>query len=206
MIARAKRYGAAKRLLVEQGLAAEIEASAPRAKLVYADIRQTLLSVCEEIRQEEPSLTIDVDAEFHYRLAGATDLLWLRVGPRDVSIQLRVKCKVVPRSEPGLAHKSNVEFWRGTLPDNAICFTFAIEGGVVAAHNTNYLQGRWLTILRDGGIYLHTLHAAFGGFGNNDLGGSAKDDGRAGTMADVRDFAVSVLTNEEYWTYVAQAE
>ena len=205
MIARVKRHGAAKRLLVEQGLAAEIEASAPRAKVVYADLRQAMLSVCEEICQEEPSLMIDVDADFHYRLAGATELLWLRVGPRDVNIQLRVKCKVVPSSEPGLVHQSNVEFWRRTLPDNAICFTFAIEGGVVAAHNTNYLQGRWLTILRDGGIHLHTLQAAFGRFGNNDLGGSAKDHGRAATMADVREFAVSVLTDEKYWTYVAQA-
>ena len=206
MIARARRHGTAKRLLVEQGLAAEFEASAPRAKLVYADLRQTLLSVCEEISLEEPSLTVDVDAEFHYRLAGATDLFWLSVGPRAVNIQLRVKCKVVPRSEPGQTHKSNVEFWRKPLPENAMCFTFAIEGGVVAAYNTNYLQGRWLTIIRDGGIYMHTLHAAFGGYGNNDLGGSAEDDGEAATMTDVREFAVSVLTDEKYWTYIAEAE
>ena len=205
-IAHAKRHGAAKRLLVEQALAAEIEASAPRAEAVYAEIRHTLLSVCEEIRNEEPSLTIDVDEGFHYRVAGATDLLWLKVGAGGVNIQLRVKCKVVPWSEPSPAHRSNVEYWRKPLPSNAICFTFAIEGGVVAADNNNYLQGRWLTILRDGGFYLHTLYAAFGNFGNNDLGGSAKGDGRAATMADVREFAESVLTDEEYWTYVAAVE
>ena len=50
------------------------------------------------------------------------------------------------------------------------------------------------------------LDAAFGAFANNDLGGSAKDDGRPATMDDVREFAVSVLTNEEYWTYVAAVE
>ena len=206
MIARAKRQGAAKRLLVDQALAAEIEASAPRAKAVYAELRRTLLSVCEEIREEEPSLAIHIDEEFNYRVTGATDLLWLKVGAREVNIQLRVKCKVVPRSESGPVHESNVKFWRKHLPSNAICFTFAIEGGVVAAHNTRYLQGRWLTILRDGGIYLHTLDAAFGHFTNNDLGGSAKGDGRAATMDDLREFAVSVLTDEKYWTYVAALE
>ena len=142
VIARAKRQGAAKRLLVDQALAAEIEASAPRAEAVYTDLKRTLLSLCEEIREEEPSLAIDIDNEFHYRPVGATDLLWLKVGAGEVNIQLRVKCKVVPWSEPGPPHKSNVEFWRKHLPRNAICFTFAIEGGVVAAHNTRYLQGR----------------------------------------------------------------
>ena len=202
-IARAKRRGAAKRLLVEQVLAAEIEASAPHAEAVYAELRHAVLAVCTEIREEEPSLAIDVDEEFHYELAGATDLLWLRVGAGKVNIQLRVKCKVVPWSEPGPAHKSNVEFWRKYLPRDAICFTFAIEGGVVAAHSTKYLQGRWLTILRNGGICLHPLNASFGRFKDNDLGGSANGDGRAATIAEVRKFAASVLTDEKYWTYVA---
>lgn len=205
-IARAKRRGVANKLLVDQALAAEIESTVPRAQKVYAELRHALLSVCEEIREEEPSLAIDLDKKFHYRLTGATDLLWLTVGASEVNIQLRVKCKVVPWSDPGPANKSNVEFWRRPLPDNAICFTFAIEGGVIAANSTKYLQGRWLTILRDGGIYLHILGAAFGSFTNNDLGGSAEDDGRPATMADVREFAVSVLTNEEYWTYVATVE
>ena len=203
-IARAKRQGAAKKLLVDQALAAEIEASAPRAEAVYSDLRRTLLSLCEEIRAEEPSLAIDVDNEFHYRPVGATDLLWLKVGVGEVNIQLRVKCKVVPWSEPGLAHKSNVEFWRKHLPRKGLCFTFAIEGGVVAAHDARYLQGRWLTILRDGGINLHSLDAAFGHYSDNDLGVSAKDDGCPATMADVREFAESVLTDEDFWSYVAE--
>ena len=41
------------------------------------------------------------------------------------------------------------------MPENAICFTFALEGGVVEAHDTRYVQGRWVTILRDGSIYMH---------------------------------------------------
>ena len=206
MIARAKRQGTAKRLLVEQALAAEIEASAPRAEAVYSELRRTLLSICEEIREEEPSLVIDIDTGFHYQLAGATDLLWLKVGAGKANIQLRVKCKVVPWSEAGPVHESNVEYWRKHLPRSAICFTFAIEGGVVAAHNARYLQGRWLTILRDGGTYLHLLDASFGTYTNNDVGGSAKDGGCPATMADVREFVVSVLTDEEYWTYLAAVE
>ena len=205
-IAIAKRRATAKKLLVDQVLVAELEGSAPRAEKVYAELRHTLLSVCEQIRAEEPSLTIDVDEVFHYRLIGATDLLWLTIGGGEANIQLRVKCKVVPWSDPGPAYKSNVEYWRRPLPDSAICFTFAIEGGVVAAESGNYLQGRWLTILRDGGMFLHTLEAGFGPYGNNDLGGTAEDDGRPATMVDVRDFAVSVLTNEEYWTYLAAVE
>ncbi len=205
-ITRAKRQGAAKRLLVDQALGAEIEASAPQAEAVYSDLRRTLLSVCEETREEEPSLAIDVDKEFHYQLVGATDLFWVRVGAGKANIQLRVKCKVVPWSEPGPAHKSNVEFWRKHLPSKAVCFTFAIEGGVIAAYDTRYLQGRWLTILRDGGLNLHALDAGFGPYSDNDLGGSANDDGHPATMADVREFAESVLTNEEYWTYVAALE
>ena len=202
LIARAKRQGTAKRLLVDQALAAEIEASAPLAEAVYADLRRTLLSMCEEIRAEEPSLTIDVNNEFDYRLVGATDLFWMRVGEGEANIQLRVKCKVVPWSEPGPTYRANVEFWRKHLPKNAVCFTFAIEGGVIAAYDIRYLRGRWLTILRDGGINLHSLEAAFGSYANNDLGGSANDDGCPATMADVREFTESVLTDEEYWTYV----
>ena len=204
VIARARRRGAAKKRLVDQALAEEMEASAPIAQRVYGELRQTLLSVCEEIAEEAP-VQVDADAGFHYRMAGATDLLWLRVG-EGAGIHLRVKCKVVPGSDPGPSHAENVEYWRRPLPDDATCFTFAIEGGVVAAGNTRYLRGRWLTIRRDGGIYLHTLDASFGNFHNNDLGGTAKADGKRATMADVGDFAVAVLTDEEYWSYVATVE
>ncbi len=202
-IARAKRQGAARRLLIDQALAAEIEASAPLAETVYADLRRTLISVCEEISEEEASLAIDVDNDFHYQWVGATDLFWMRVGAGKANIQLRVKCKVVPWSEPGAPYKSNVEFWRRHLPQKAICFTFAIEGGVVAAGDIGYLRGRWLTILRDGRINLHSLEAGFGPYADNDLGGSATDDGRHATMADVKEFAVALLTDEEYWSYMA---
>ena len=163
-----------------------------------------MLSACEGI-EDEVRVTIDVDAEFHYRIAGATDLLWVRVGEGD-GVHLRVKCKVVPSCDPGPLHAANVEYWRRPLPSDAICFTFALEGGVVAAGNVTYLQGRWLTIGRNGGIYLHTLEASFGNYGNNDLGGTAKNDGERATMADVREFAVGVLTDEKYWTYIAATE
>lgn len=203
LIARARRRGTARKRLVDQALAEEMEASAPLAQRVYGEVRQTLLSVCADIAGEAP-VRVDVDAGFGYRMAGATDLLWLRVG-EGAGIHLRLKCKVVPRSDPGPLHADNVEYWRRPLPGDAICFTFAIEGGVVAAGNTRYLQGRWLTIRRDGGFYLHTLEASFGNYGNNDLGGTAHADGKRATMADVREFAVGVLTDEEYWTYVATA-
>ena len=85
-IARAKRRGVANKLLVDQALAAEIESTVPRAQKVYAELRHALLSVCEEIREEEPSLAIDLDKKFHYRLTGATDLLWLTVGASEVNI------------------------------------------------------------------------------------------------------------------------
>ena len=192
-------------MLIHQGLAEELEAGAPLAHSVYADLRQTLRAVCENIRAEEPSLRLDLDAEFRYDAVGATDLLWIVVGEGHVNLQLRVKCKVVPRSRASPEHESNASFWREHLPDDAICFTFAVEGGVVAAHSTNYLQGRWLTIGRDGGISLQWLNAAFGAFTNNDIGGKARGDPAPASMADVGAFATAALTDEEYWAYVTAA-
>ena len=92
------------------------------------------------------------------------------------------------------------------MPKDAICFTFALKGGVIQAYNTRYLKGKWVTIRRDGSIYLHPLSASFGPFGNNDLGGSAEGPGVLASMAEVRTFAISVLTNEKYWEYITAAD
>ena len=75
--------------------------------------------------------------------------------------QLRIKVKVIPASTPPPSIASNVEYWRRHLPDDAICFGFAIEGGIIAAHNATYLDGRWITVGRAGGLYIHGLEAGF---------------------------------------------
>ena len=90
------------------------------------------------------------------------------------------------------------------MPEEAICFTFALEAGVPKARNTQYRDGRWVTIHRDGSLFLHPLGASFGSHSNNDLGGSSEGPGVAASMSDVRDFAISVFTNERYWEYTAE--
>ena len=173
LIARARRRRAARKRLVDQALAEEAECAA-RAARVWGSEADAVLSMRGH-RGEAP-VRVDVDAGFGYRMAGAMDLLWLRVG-EGAGIHLRVKCKVVPRSDPGPSHADNAEYWRRPLPGDAICFTFAIERRCRGSGNARYLQGRWLTIRRDGGIYLHTLDASFGNYGNDDLGGTAHADG-----------------------------
>ena len=85
------------------------------------------------------------------------------------------------------------------MPDGANCFGFAIEGGVVAAGDTRYVDGRWLTINRDGALMCFSLSAGFGRFANNDLGGSAGGAGKMCQVEDLRSFVVSLFTNEKYW-------
>ena len=87
--------------------------------------------------------------------------------------------------------KGHFDFWRKHMTRSAIPFTFALEGGVVEARDTRYLDGKWITIHRDGVINLHPLDAAFGNYSSNDLGGSAKGPGVVATMDDVRAFVVS---------------
>ena len=201
-VARAKSRGTAKKLLVEARLDEEIEAAAPRARAVYQELRQIVREVHSEVRVEEPTAEILLDRPFKYCFPGATDLCWVRVGPPDVGIQLRLKSKVVPQSEVWPQEASNTGFWRRRLAENAICFTFAIEGGVVEAHSTEYLNGRLLSILRNGGIVLHRLSAALEPGESSDLGGGVEGPPVSASMQDVREFMHSILTEERYWEYV----
>ena len=208
VIANAKRQGTANRLIAESNVQEEIEGSAPLAENVYGQLRDTLLSVLEEVSQQEPSKRIIQDDKFHYDLVGATDLLWASLGSSPNNIHLRIKVKVVPWSDPPRAdkkRKGHFDFWRKHMTRSAIPFTFALEGGVVEARDTRYLDGKWITIHRDGVINLHPLDAAFGNYSSNDLGGSVKGPGVVATMDDVRAFVVSVFTNEVYWEYITGA-
>ena len=100
------------------------------------------------------------------------------------------------------AEKFNRDYWQQHMPQDAICFAFALEGGVVQAHDTGYLAGRWITIRRDGALYMHPLSAGFGPYGDNDLGGSVEGPGTIASMNDIREFAISVFSDQSYWEYV----
>ena len=205
-IVNAKRRGEAKNLLDGAAVIEEVQSCAPLGERIYLGLRDTLHSVLREISDWEPSAKVVFDNPFHYRIIGATDLLCVSVGQQAHNIQLRIKAKIVPRSATPPANEDNRAFWQKYMPANASCFTFALEGGVVAAHNTRFLQGRWITIHRDGSIYMHPLSASFGSYGNNDLGASAEGPGVPASMVDVRDFAISVLTNEKFWEYIAASQ
>ena len=202
----AKRRGEAKKLLDEASVAEEVQSSAPLGERVYLELRDTLHTLLQEVSEWEPSAKVVYDNPFRYQIVGATDLLCISVGHQTHGILLRVKAKIVTRSSTPPSNESNRAFWQKHMPTDAICFTFAVEGGVVEAHDTRYLQGRWVTIHRDGSIFLHPLSAAFGRYTNNDLGGSAEGLGVPASMADVRDFVISVLTNEKYWEYIAASQ
>ena len=202
-ITNAKRRGETAKLLSNVELQEEIQSSAPLAEKIYRDLRDTLLSVLDEVSEHESSTKVILDSPFRYQIMGATDLVWVSVGPSKHNIQLRIKTKIVPWCDPLPQNKSNRDYWQKHMPKDAICFTFALEGGVVQAYDSRYLEGRWITIRRDGSIYLHPLSASFGNFSHNDLGGSAKDPGVAAPMRDVRTFAISVFTTEKYWEYIA---
>ena len=202
-ILNAKIRGQSTTLVTKAELNEEIEASAVLGGKVYRDLRNILTSTLEEISKYESTAQILIDNPFHYQILGATDLFWILVGPERCNIQLRIKGKVVTQSDTLPANRSNREFWLKHMPSDAICFTFALEGGVIQAHNTQYLEGRWITIGRNGSVYLYPLSAAFGNYGNNDLGGSVEGPGTIATMNDVQAFAHSIFTNESYWEYVA---
>ena len=202
-ISRAKRRGMSNKLLAEADLQEEVAASAPLGEKVYMRLRESLLSVLSQIAHTEPSANVMLDNPFRHQVIGATDLLSLYVGPPTMGIQLRVKAKIVPRSVTPPSNERNREFWSKHLPSDAICFTYAMEGGIVQAHDTRYLEGRWVTVRNDGKIFLHSMSASFGNFRDNDLGGSAEGPGVLASMDDVRAFAVAVLTNETYWEYIA---
>ena len=195
--------GAAAKKLAEAQISEEVESSAGLAEMTYLSLREAILSAAEEVRTVGESVRVTVDNEFTFRLIGATDLLWLHIGPPDVNIQLRVKVKVIPASTPPPSIASNVQYWRQHLPDDAICFGFAIEGGIVATGSVTDLDGRWITIGRTGGIYMHELEAGFGPYGDNDLGGSVEGPGKRSSTKDVAAYAKSMLMNANYWEYIA---
>ena len=199
----AKRRGRANKYLRDAEAQDEVEACAPLAQKIYLELRDELLSVLEELSEVEPSAAISFDEPFHYRLIGATDLFSMRVGSPHMGIQLRIKAKIVLRSVTTPANESNRSFWIRHMPNDAICFTFALEGGVAEAHDSRYEDGRWVTIGRDGSVFIHPLNASFGNFGDNDLGGSAEGPGLPASMSDVREFAVSIFEKDTYWEYIA---
>ncbi|MDE0243939.1 MAG: hypothetical protein OXM59_01125 [Gammaproteobacteria bacterium] len=198
-----KRRGEATKKLAEARITEELESSARLAEVTYKQLREAILSVAEEIQNSGERVRVTVDNDFVFDLVGATDLLWLTVGPSDVNVQIRVKIKAIPASTPPPSIAYNVKYWRKYLPDDAICFGFAIEGGIVAAHNVTYLDGRWITIARSGGLYMHRLSASFGPYSNNDLGGSVEGPGEASSAQEIAAYALSVLTNAKYWEYIA---
>lgn len=206
-IANARARGAAAKRVAEASVQEEIANCVPLATRVYEQLRATVFSMLEEISQEDSTKEIIRDDAFRFALLGATDLLWVTVGPPPTGIHFRIKAKVVPWSDPpeaDKARKTHLEFWRRHMPTTAIPFTFALEGGIVAVGDSRYLDGRWITILRDGTVNMHPLDAAFGRFSNNDLGGSAEGPGAAATIQQVREFVASVLTNAMYWEYIAE--
>lgn len=199
---RARRRGEASKRLVEARIAEEVQSSAALAETTYRSLREAILSAAGDVRAAGEQVSVAVDQDFRFGLVGATDLLWLHVGPSDVDIQIRVKVKVIPSSPPPPSIAWNVEYWRRHLPDDAICFGFAIEGGVVAAGRGDYLDGRWITVSRTGRLYAHELEAGFGPYGDNDLGGSVEGPGEVSSTQAVRAYALSLLTNASYWEYV----
>ena len=205
-IAKARSLAEAVRQLNSAELQEELQSSALLAEKVYLDLRETVLSVLHEVSQQEPSTRVLYDPQFEYQTRGATDLLRVSAGPLNNNIHLRIKAKVVPWCEPLRQDSANRQFWQRYMPEDAICFTFALEGGVPQAHDIRYTEGRWVTIRRDGSLCLHPLSAAFGNYSNNDLGGAAEGPGNDATLDDVRAFAASILTNEQFWEYVITNE
>ena len=202
----AKRRGESTKLLATAAIAEEVDAAAPLAESVYEDLKATLRDVLAELSAHDTSTTTLIDSPFNYKIVGATDLFWVSVGPQACNIQLRLKAKLVPRSEPLPVNRSNRDHWKKHMPGDAICFAFALEGGVIQAYNARYVVGRWITIRRDGALYMHPLSAAFGHSADNDLGGAVEGPGTLASMNDIRQFAISVLTDREYWEYVASFE
>ena len=198
----AKTRGEASALRTEAALEEEIRSSAPLAERVYSELRDVVLGILGDISSEGIATRVILDAPFTYRAIGATDLLWVAVGPEACSIQLRLKAKIVPWSDPLPDERHNRDYWQKHMPEDAICFTFALEGGVVEASDGRYVMGKWVTVRRNGSIQLHPLSAAFGNFGNNDLGGSAEGPGVIASMEDVGSFVASVVSHETYWEYV----
>ena len=205
VITDARRRGEAKRQLTNAAIQEEIESAEPLAQSVYHQLREAILTVLDDVSNQEPSAKVLTDNSFHYQIIGATDLLSVRAGPPECGIVLRIKAKVVTRSGTPISNESNRSFWLKNMPEDAICFTFALEGGIPEAGDSRYEDGRWITILRDGTFRLHPLSGGFfGGYSDNDLGGGAEGPGKAASISDVCDFVASLFTNVMYWEFIAE--
>ena len=154
----------------------------------------------------DPTARIVFDNTFHHQLIGAVDLFQMGVGPSNRNIQLRIKVKIVPENETPTSNEGNRAFWRKHIPDDAICFTFALEGGVPQAGDIRYYDCRWITIRRDGAMYIHPLGGDLGtNYSDNDLGGSAEGPGTVCSVQELREYMISVFTNPFFWEFVAAA-
>ena len=205
IIVNARRRGEAKRQLTNAAIQEEIESAEPLAQFVYGQLREAILTVLDDISNQEPTAKVLTDNPFHHQIIGATDLMSVSIGPPECGIVLRVKAKVVTKSGTPISNESNRAFWQKHMPEDAICFTFALEGGIPEAHNSQYQDGRWVTVIRDGSLRLHPLSGGFfGSYSNNDLGGGAEGPGAVAAMQDVQDFTASLFTNERYWEYIAE--
>ena len=205
-IVEAKRRGEAKRLLIEAALNEEIQSSAPLAQNIYEQLREAVRDVMTEVAIIDPSARVVLDQPFQHQLIGAANLFQVAVGPTHRNIQLRIKIKIVPQNETPDSNERNRAFWRKHIPEDAICFTFALEAGVLQAGNTRYYDCRWITISRDGSLYIHPMDGDLGtNYSNNDLGGSATGPGTVCSFDDVREYVTSVFTNSLFWEFVTAA-
>ena len=205
-IVEAKRRGKAKKLLVEAALNEEVQSSAPLAERIYGQLRETALGVLKRVSLHDPTARLVFDNVFHHKVIGAVDLVQMSVGPPSRNIQLRIKVKIVPQNETPTPNEHNRAFWRKYIAEDATCFTFALEGGVPQAGNVRYYDCRWITIRRDGAMYMHPLKGDLGtNYSDNDLGGSAEGPGTICSMQDVSEYMTSVFTNPFFWEFVAYA-
>ena len=205
-IVEARRQGEAKRLLIDATLNQEMQSSAPLAEGIYGQLRGAVLAVIQEVAEYDPTAHVVFDHPFQYRLVGATDLMQVSVGPFHRNIQLRIKVKIVPENETPTSNERNRAFWRRHIPEDAICFTFALEGGIPKAGNSRYTDCRWVTIRRDGALYLHPLDGDLGtNYGDNDLGGSATGAGVLCSIQDIEAYVASVFTSPLFWEFIAAA-
>ena len=205
-IVEAKRQGEAKRLLLQAALNDEVQSSAPLAERIYGQLREATVGVLKEVSLHDPTARIVYDHAFRHQLIGAVDLFQVGVGPSNRNIQLRIKVKIVPENETQASNEGNRAFWRKYIPEDAICFTFALEGGVPQAEDIRYCDCRWITIRRDGGIYIHPMEGDLGtDYSDNDLGGSAQGSGEICSMQEVREYMTSVFTNTSFWEFVTAA-
>ena len=205
-IVEAKRRGEARKLLIEGALNEEIQSSAPLAERIYGQLRETVLEVLKQVSLHDPTARVVFDNAFHHQVIGAVDLVQVGVGPPNRNIKLRIKVKIVPRNETPMSNEGNRAFWRKHIAEDAICFTFALEGGVPQAGDVRYYDCRWITIRRDGAMYMHPLKGDLGiNYSDNDLGGSAGGPGTICSMQDVREYMTSVFTNPFFWEFVAAA-